>query len=667
MFDKTADARGDAGETVRLLQAQADAVPQILWTASGDGEIVFANKRFRDYMALLPDEIPSATLAAATIHPEDLPEYLHSRAVAIASGSPWEIEYRLRRADGVYRWHLGRCVPDRNEHGTVTHWFGSATDVHDLKAVQEDLRRSRVEMEREAGERELAFTAARIGVWDWDVVADRGRWSPEQRRLFGLPDDFIGDFGRFTEFVHPEDRERVAAFMQGVLADTNRAVYDEEFRIVRPDGSEYWLQGRGRVHRDAKTGRALRVTGINMDVTERKYAEIALSDALRRLSFHVANSPLGVIEWDREWRICQWSKQAEQIFGYPAAAMLGVSSVEWEHLHPDDFPCVEEMSRRMMETGFGVARCRNFTQKGDTIHCEWYNTVLKDESGKMVSVLSQVLDVSERVRAESLIATSNAKQTRIAQTLQQSLLLTPPEDAFSGLELGTLYEAAWDEAQVGGDFYDAFAFQDNMVCLVVGDVTGKGLGAARFTAEVKYALRAYLYETGDVVRTLTLLNRFLCNQRVRNGNKDERYVAVAVATVDTGTGQVVCSLGGMESPLLYRAETACASELSVCGLVLGAVADAEFESESFQMQPGDLLTLTTDGTTEARNADREFWGTRGMARCIETVLGDAPGLSPRLLARRCLEDARAWSKGKLSDDACLLMARFVRATKPTAV
>ncbi|MBC8135911.1 MAG: PAS domain-containing protein [Fibrella sp.] len=644
----------------RLLRAQADVVPQILWTSARDGEILFVNKPFLDYAGLTLREIQSPAVVT-TIHPDDLPEYIRSRDIAIETGSEWELEYRLKRYDGVYRWHLGRCVPERNEHGTITYWFGSATDIHDLNMARDDLRRNRSTIEREAKERELAFHAARIGVWDWDVVANQGQWSPEQRRLFGLPDDFAGDFERFAEFVHPEDRDRVLSFMKGVLADAGRVQYDEEYRIVQPDGTECWLYGRGLVYRDEKTGQALRVVGINMDVTERKRAEIALSDALKRLSFYVANSPLGVIEWDCDWRIRQWSKQTERIFGYTATEMLGVASTDWRHLHADDFPHVEEMNRRMMETGFGVAHCRNFTKNGATIHCEWYNTVLKDDSGKMVSVLSQVLDVSERVRAESLLAASNTKQTRIAQTLQQSLLLTPPEDAFPGLELGTLYEAGREEAQIGGDFYDAFSFWDSKVCLIVGDVTGKGLSAARFTAEVKYALRAYMHETMDVARSLTLLNRFLCSLRERGTGINDPFVAVAVVMVDTETGQGICSLAGMEAPLIYRADTSRVEPLPVRGLVLGAMREAEFEPESFTLKSGDLLVLTTDGVTEARNEKRQFWGIEGMTQCIETALREKPDLSPRVLAQHCLTDAKEWGKGRLTDDACLLMARFVNS------
>jgi PAS domain S-box-containing protein len=174
-----------------------------------------------------------------------------------------------------------------NAGGDIAYWFGSATDIQEQKQAQEELREL-------IEQRELAFDAARIGLWDWDLVENRGRWSPEQRHLFGLPDNFEGDFDRFTEFVHPEDRERVLSFMKGVLADAGRVRYDEEFRIVQPGGEIRWLHGRGRIYRTNPPGGRVRIIGVNMDVTDRKVTEIALSDALKRLSFHANNSPLAL-------------------------------------------------------------------------------------------------------------------------------------------------------------------------------------------------------------------------------------------------------------------------------------------------------------------------------------------------------------------------------------
>ena len=117
---------------------------------------------------------------------------------------------------------------------------------------------------------------------------------------------------------------------------------------------------------------------------------------------------------------------------------------------------------------------------------------------------------------------------------------------------------------MGGDFFDAFAFQDDKICFVVGDVTGKGLHAATFTAEVKFAIRAYVHETGEAARSLTLLNRFLCDWR---GLVVDTFVVVVF---DAATGLGTATIGGMEPPLIYRAGTGVVEEMFTRGMVLGA-------------------------------------------------------------------------------------------------
>jgi serine phosphatase RsbU (regulator of sigma subunit) len=134
-----------------------------------------------------------------------------------------------------------------------------------------------------------------------------------------------------------------------------------------------------------------------------------------------------------------------------------------------------------------------------------------------------VADITERKAAEAALAAAAEKQQRIAETLQRSLLLTPPANAFPGIEISTRYEAAWEEAQIGGDFHDAFQVDGGKVALVVGDVTGKGLAAASYTAEIKFALRAYLRESDDPAAALQRLNHFLVGaQRLDAHPRDAR-------------------------------------------------------------------------------------------------------------------------------------------------
>ena len=148
-------------------------------------------------------------------------------------------------------------------------------------------------------------------------------------------------------------------------------------------------------------------------------------------------------------------------------------------------------------------------------------TALRDRAGSLRWYAKVMRDDTARKEEEERLAQAYAQERQIAATFQRALLPEIAEDAFPGLAVATLYEAAWAEAQVGGDFFDAFALDGGRVALVVGDVSGKGLAAAAHTAEVKYALRAFLRETPPPDRALSRLNAFIHDNHRLNGEAEQ--------------------------------------------------------------------------------------------------------------------------------------------------
>jgi len=138
------------------------------------------------------------------------------------------------------------------------------------------------------------------------------------------------------------------------------------------------------------------------DITARKQAERATNAAYQQLAFHVESSPLAVVEWDSDFRVSRWSASAERLFGWNADDVIGKHVNEWQFVFADDVDAVALVTNRQREgvEVQGVLRNRNYTRDGSVLFCEWYNSVLRDERGKLVSVLSLVLDVTARQRAE---------------------------------------------------------------------------------------------------------------------------------------------------------------------------------------------------------------------------------------------------------------------------
>jgi PAS domain S-box-containing protein len=136
------------------------------------------------------------------------------------------------------------------------------------------VERTRTEEQARRGEERLRFAleAASMGTWDWDLITNTVRWSDNLERIHGLPPGtFDGTFASYEREIHPEDRERVLASARRALSDS--VPHDVEYRIVAPDGTVRWCEGKGRVeHQD---GRPVRMTGVCMMVTRRKEAELA--------------------------------------------------------------------------------------------------------------------------------------------------------------------------------------------------------------------------------------------------------------------------------------------------------------------------------------------------------------------------------------------------------
>ena len=258
-----------------------------------------------------------------------------------------------------------------------------------------------------------------------------------------------------------------------------------------------------------------------------------------------------------------------------------------------------------------------------------------------------------RADARRALEMAYAHQREIAETLQRALVTIPASDAFPGIHIGCSYEAALADADVGGDFLDAFLLQDEKVALVVGDVSGKGLAAATRTAEVKYSLRAFLREHASPELALARVNTVLCEgQILSRQDPHEGFVCLALAVIDTLSGELHLALASAEPPVIVRASGE-AEEVTLRGTPLGMVAKASYDSQRFILDPGDLLAMVTDGITEARRGG-EFFGSEGLRSALieERILA-----STNEITKRVIDRSKAFAGGALRDDVCMLVAR----------
>src|SRR6185437_546426 len=143
-------------ERERRFTALANAVPQLVWVNSADGSIEFLNEGWYRFTGLSP----TARLDRGFeyVHPDDRARAAQRWTRALKTGDPYEDEFRLRAADGTYRWFLARATADRDAAGCILRWFGTCTDVDNAKRVEADLRATE-EALREADQRKDVFIA----------------------------------------------------------------------------------------------------------------------------------------------------------------------------------------------------------------------------------------------------------------------------------------------------------------------------------------------------------------------------------------------------------------------------------------------------------------------------------------------------------------------------
>jgi PAS domain S-box-containing protein len=261
-------------------------------------------------------------------------------------------------------------------------------------------------------------------------------------------------------------------------------------------------------------------------------------------------------------------------------------------------------------------------------------------------------DVTERKESEAALRAAYERERRIAETLQEILLHTSRPKSYADLAVETFYEAASKEAAIGGDFSDIFTYNGGKIALVVGDVSGKGLGAATLIAEVKYALRAILREHPWPKIAMARLNDFICEAQQHGDRGSENLLVLSLAVFDPKIGSLSCLTAGGEPLLLLRADGS-AEAIGTNGLMLGVQRETVYTVSEAQLDPGDTLLIVTDGLTEARRGSQFFEFESLQAQAVQLL----PGETLRDFGQSVIESVRTWADGSFHDDVCLLLAR----------
>jgi PAS domain S-box-containing protein len=287
-------------------------LPQIVWITRPDGWHVHFNQRWLDFTGLTLEESLGHGWNPA-FHPDDRARAAARWEQATSTGEPYEIEYRLRRHDGVYRWMLGRALPVRDDAGTIVRWVGTCTDI-------EEIKEARAALEHVQRLQHVAGAAARVGGWTIDVAANRVHWSPMMYEIHEHPRDEAVDLDEAKSHYLAESRARLDAALEACAADGTP--FDLELQLRTYTGRVRWVRAIG----EATRGRDLVVThlyGALQDITRRKEASLANEELTARLTSTLEGMSDGFLAVDRDWRYVYVNQAAERILDRSRDQLLG--------------------------------------------------------------------------------------------------------------------------------------------------------------------------------------------------------------------------------------------------------------------------------------------------------------------------------------------------------
>ncbi|MBC8140152.1 MAG: SpoIIE family protein phosphatase [Armatimonadetes bacterium] len=525
-------------------------------------------------------------------------------------------------------------------------------DVTARLLLQESLRRNEQQLRLmvEGATDYAMFVVSEAGiVQSWNVGAERITGFSEAE-IIGQPFGIL-----FTD----EDRAaNIPAIEMERSQHTGRA--DGKRWHLRRDGSRFFADGV-MTCLTGDDGKPSGYAKILRDVTDRILLAENLRVAGERLRFATEAAQVGAWDYDIATNELIWDARCRFLWGFAPDEPAGMDAA-LARVHPDDLPVFAEALDRaasLQDSGnFDVVyRVYPDGNKGAIRFIQAKGRALRGADGVNHRLIGILQDVSEQKRLQAEVLEAGRKNERIVETLQKSLLLAPLPDAFPGIAVNTLYESAWDDALIGGDFFDVFAVEENVIAVVVGDVTGKGLKAATYTAEIKFILRGFLRESGDPIDAMTRINRFMVDaERLDAAHLGSTYIALSLACINTQTGRLICATAGAEPPLLFRGDdSGNVEEVPPGGPMLGVAHNIVFDAHCYELGANDLYIAYTDGITEARRG-KDFWGQEGLIDAVrDSVFERGASLSETAdeIARR----AKAFANGRQQDDVCLLLVR----------
>lgn len=417
-------------ERERELSQLVDMLPIHIRRLSPQGDPIFFNKRLLDFFGLTDisqlDEPGITRLGAATrslVHPEDAERFSTTIRNTLTTGEPYTMRYRMRRADGVYRWVEGRGEPLRNEEGIIVQWLAVSIDIEDSVRAQEKLHENERNLQR-------LVDAVPAQIWCSNPEGDPIYVNQQLRNFIGLD---------LPDFDAPDESKRDVAHRKQVHPDDIRAVRSRliecrrtgesflmRYRMRRADGTYRWVEGRSEPYRD-EDGSIVQWYGVLFDIDDQVKAEETLREKERFLWQLVETLPAMIDCAGPDGEPIFRGKGLREFLGYELDTLDGVGKSRLDGtldaVHPDEIEGVKQHYARCLATGEPYARRHRFMRfDGQYRWIETRAAPMRNADGAIIQWNVVCLDVDAEVKAEENLRLAREGLARASQAASMAEL-----------------------------------------------------------------------------------------------------------------------------------------------------------------------------------------------------------------------------------------------------
>ncbi|MFQ6185285.1 MASE1 domain-containing protein [Sinorhizobium meliloti] len=408
------------GDRERELSQLVDMVPVQIRRLTPDGNPIFFNKRLLDFLGLDDltqlDKPHMSRLTAAIqslVHPDDASLLLGTVHHSLATGEPFSLKYRMRRADGAYRWIDGRGEPVRDHSGAIVQWYVISIDIDDEMRAREAMQHR---------ERQLQQLIDTVPVQIWSVTPGGCPVYINKTMMDYLK---LGDFdaerglrSAIETIIHPDDRAPVLQALNHSF-DTGEP-FELKFRNRRRDGEYRWTEGRAEPLRD-ESGSIIRWFGANVDVHDLVTSQEALRERERALWQLVETLPAMIDCAAPDGEPIYRSQQLRNFLGYQLEELDGTGKSRLAGtldagIHPDDVAAVKEQYARCLRSGEPYARRHRLRRfDGEYRWVETRAAPMRDVEGTIVQWNVICLDIDGEVHVQEELRLAQERLARASQ------------------------------------------------------------------------------------------------------------------------------------------------------------------------------------------------------------------------------------------------------------